>query len=161
MTWSEVQGDVWVIPARRTKNGQEHGVPLSPAAQTVLASLPRLPSPFVFTTNARNPVSGFSDARDRLQKLMEDEAGGPVPHFRIHDLRRTMATVMARLGVSVEVCEKCLNHKGGTFGGIVGVYQRHSYGAEMRSAFERWASFVITLDAEPTSASVVPLMMRG
>ena len=63
-----------------------------------------------------------------------------VSDWRLHDLRRTMATGMARLGVGIHVVEKLLNHQSGTFGGIVGVYQKFEFADEKREAMEKWGA---------------------
>ena len=68
--------------------------------------------------------------------------GKRLDHWTFHDLRRTMASGMARLGIALPVIEKVLNHSSGTFRGIVGVYQRHSYAEEKRVALDRWAAHV-------------------
>jgi integrase len=66
-----------------------------------------------------------------------------VTDWRIHDLRRTVATGMQRLGVSLQVTEAVLGHTSGSRGGIVGVYQRHDYAAEKRAALEAWGKHVM------------------
>jgi integrase len=86
------------------------------------------------------PFSGFGRAKARLDK----RAGVSVP-WRIHDLRRTFATGAARLGVPIEVVERAINHTSGTFGGIVGIYQKHDYARERRDAMDRWAVHVEAL----------------
>ena len=137
MRWDELRLDgpdpMWSLPPSRTKNSRGHDVPLAPAARDLIASFPRIQgSDFVFTTNGRTAVSGFSKARADLEKHMTQ----PLPPWRIHDLRRTFASGCAKLGISLPVIEKCLNHVSGSFAGIVGVYQRHDYAAEKRAAFE-------------------------
>ena len=62
----------------------------------------------------------------------------PIAPWTLHDLRRTFATNLAALGVRLEVTEKLLNHVSGSFGGIVGIYQRHSFIDEMREAILAW-----------------------
>jgi integrase len=110
MTESEVHDDVWIIPAARSKNGDEHTVPLSGAAQGVLASLPRIRGNFRFTTTGTSPVSGFTRAKARLDRQMADiasqQAGQPVEitPFTIHDLRRTAATGIAAPGGAWRAC---------------------------------------------------------
>jgi integrase len=97
MRWSEIDltRNLWTVPAERAKNGSRHDVPLSEAALRNLRSLPRfLNSDFVYTTNGRTPISGFGRAKRRVKH----EAG--VEDWRIHDLRRTVASGMARLGVA-------------------------------------------------------------
>ena len=154
MTRGELQGDLWHLPAERTKNGRAHDVPLSGAAQAVLAEVAAVAigdGPFLFTTTGRTPVSGFFKARAHLAAAMEalaaKERGQPVaiPRWTFHDLRRTAATGMARLGIAVRVTEAVLNHVSGTGGGIVAVYQRHDYADEKRQALAAWASLVAEL----------------
>lgn len=136
MSWSEIDLDkaTWVLPAGRSKNKIEHHVPLSEAACSILRATPRIADvPFVFAID-KKPVSAFSRAKDRLAAKMEGE------HWTFHDLRRTMATGMAKLNIELPVIEKVLNHTSGTFRGVVGVYQRHSYADEKRAALDRWAT---------------------
>jgi hypothetical protein len=125
-------------------------------------------SPFVLTTTGKTPVSGFSKAKGHLDKAIAEVArkeakkrdgdAVEVAPWRIHDLRRTMASGMARLGVAVAVTEKVLNHVSGTFAGIVGVYQRHDFLAEKRHALNLWADHVASLTSERES-NVVRLKM--
>ncbi len=150
MTDREVTGDVWHLSADRVKNARAHDVPLSNAARDVLAGVECIAGKvgYVFTTTGESPVSGFHKARNSLAEAMakvaEDERGEPVeiPHWTFHDLRRTAATGMARLGIPVRVTEAVLNHVSGTGGGIVAVYQRHDYADEKRQALEAWARLV-------------------
>lgn len=125
-------------------------------------------SPFVFTTTGRTSISGFSDGKERLDATMleiarleaatrgDDPDAVTIESWRLHDLRRTAASGMARLGVSVPVVEKVLNHVSGTFAGIVGVYQRHDFLAEKRHALNLWADHVASLTTE-RELNVVPL----
>ena len=109
----------------------------------VLCSLPRIErSGFVFTTNARTPVSGFSKAKPALDRAIAELAGegaSPIPGWVLHDLRRTVATNLQKLGVRLEVTEAVLNHVSGSRAGIVGVYQKHDFAAEKRAALDAWA----------------------
>lgn len=160
---AELSGDEWHLPADRTKNGRAHVVPLTDAAQEVLANIERLGNRWIFTTNGTAPVCGFTKGHGRICKRMEaiaaDERGEPVeiPRWTLHDLRRTAATGMARLGIPVRVTEAVLNHSSGTAAGIVSVYQRHDYADEKRQALDAWARFVADL-AEGGSGNVVRLM---
>jgi integrase len=164
MTDREVKGGVWHLTAARTKNGRAHDVPLSEVAQEVLAGVERIKGAtgYIFTTTGEGPVRGFHKARntlaDGMAKVAEDERGEPVeiPHWTFHDLRRSCATNMARLGIPVRVTEAVLNHVSGTGGGIVAVYQRHDYADEKRQALEAWARFVQEL-VEGKSDNVVRL----
>lgn len=142
-TWDELDRDarLWCIPGERTKNGEPHNIPLSTLTITVLEALPRIGvNGYLFTTIGRRPVSGFSKAKRALDRL-----AGINQHWTFHDLRRTAASGMARLGINLPVIEKVLNHTSGSFGGIVGVYQRHSFTDEKKTALETWGSHVATL----------------
>jgi integrase len=152
MEWQEVDLEkaTWVIPSHRTKNAEAHLVPLSPPAVAILASLPRV-GDYVFTTTGRTPVSGFSRAKAALDGRAE------IAPWRLHDVRRTVASGMARLGVNLPVIEKVLNHTSGSFAGIVGVYQRHSFADEKRRALEVWGRFVEELVSDEPAGNVVAL----
>lgn len=186
MRWEEITPDLttWTIPASRTKNGKEHIVHLSEPARQVLASLHRQTdsktggvSPFVFTNTGRTPISGFSDGKERLEALMEQErasnaTGGPknagkkpsallASGWRLHDLRRTGVTTMARLGIGPHVADKVLNHTEGAISGVAAVYQRHEFLKERAAALDAWAGHVLSVASatgiEPTAGNVVLL----
>jgi integrase len=154
MRWSELDLDnkLWTIPAERAKNKTTHMVPLSEAAVEIILRVPRVKNvDMVFSTTGTSTVSGFSRAKRRL-----DKATG-IRDWRLHDLRRTVASGMQRLGIKLEVTEKVLNHRSGSFGGIVGVYQQHDYADETRAALEAWARFVIALASDKPANNVVAL----
>lgn len=146
----EIEGDVWHLAASRTKNARAHDVPLSGAAKAVLAGVRRIDGPrrLVFTTTGRTPVSGFNRAicrlRARVAEAAAQERGEPVeiPAWGFHDLRRTAATGMARLGAPVHVVESALNHASGSISGITLVYNRHDYAQEKAEALGKWADHV-------------------
>ena len=143
MQWSEVDldGKTWTLPRSRVKNDQAHAVPLSDQALRVLATLPRISTEDgpIFTTTGESSVSGFSRAKRRIDKEIADVKLAP---WVIHDLRRTLASGMARLGINLPVIEKVLNHTSGSFAGVVGVYQRHSFADEKRHALQAWGAHV-------------------
>ncbi len=149
MTWDEVSPDLstWTIPASRAKNGAAHIVPLSPEAQAILRAAPRFAKhndddddkPELVFPGQRGPFNGFSKSKAAL-----DEDSG-VKGWRLHDLRRTMATGLQRLGVRLEVTEAVLNHVSGSRAGIVGVYQRHSWADEKRAALNAWGARVAAI----------------
>jgi integrase len=99
---------------------------------------------YVFTTNGTNPVSGFARAKKRIDQALPKTSPHMLP-WVIHDLRRTLASGSARLGIKLEVIEKVLNHVSGSFRGIVGVYQHHTFADEKRVALEAWGEFVEAL----------------
>jgi integrase len=157
MRWDELNLDtrLWTLPPARTKNNQPHEVPLSKAALTVLQNVPRIAgSPFVLTANGgASPVSGYSKGKHRLDALLP----GDMPPWRLHDLRRTAASGMARLGINLPVIEKVLNHASGSFAGIVGVYQKHSFAGEKAAALSAWGNFVTALVDGKSAGKVVRL----
>jgi integrase len=159
MRWTELDSDmnVWTIPSTRTKNHREHAVPLTDVA---LALIPvrRQSRDHVFGDGPRRQgdshrgFSGWSkskaalDARILAARQKAADAGveaEPLPDWRVHDLRRTAATVMAdRLGVLPHIVEAVLNHVSGHRAGVAGVYNLARYEAEMRAALRAWAAYV-------------------
>jgi integrase len=133
LRWSEIHGDTIDLDGARTKNAQPHTIPLSALALSILGGLPRVArSEFVFTATGKAPLNDWSKAKAQL--------GGP-PDWRTHDLRRTVATGLQRLGIGLQVVEAVLGHVGSR-AGIVGVYQRHTFDTEKRQALEAWARHV-------------------
>jgi integrase len=139
MTWGELSSDLttWTLPASRAKNNRAHIVPLPKQARDIVAAQP---SPrdssamLVFPgMKGSNTYNGYSDAAPALR------AASGVENWTIHDLRRTAATNLQRLGVRLEVTESILNHVGGSRSGIVGVYQRFEWRDEKRAALQIWA----------------------
>jgi integrase len=147
MTRSEIVNGVWTIPASRYKTGVDCVLPLSKAAQSLLAGLPKIGnSDFCFTLNGRNPVSGLAKFKHYL-----DEASG-VRGWQIHDLRRTSRSLLSRCGVSADIGEMCLGH---TLPTIRATYDRHSYLQEKAHAFEALATLIESI-INPQQ-NVVPL----
>jgi integrase len=118
-------------------------VPLSSLAMEVLAETPRL-GDYVLSSGVRGdrPVSGFSVAKKRLDAI------SGLAEWRLHDLRRTAASGMAKLNVPPHIIEKVLNHSTGTVSGVAAVYNRYGYLDEKRDALEAWASQVQSLLAK-------------
>jgi integrase len=139
LTWEEIDlaSRTWTLPASRTKNGKPHIVHLSKQVITVLRT-PRL-GKFVFSLSGTKPFQSFSAAKRELDKLSQ------VTGWRLHDLRRTCVSGMARLGVAPHVADKVLNHQAGTISGVAAVYQRHEFLAERKDALERWGAHVAGL----------------
>lgn len=138
MRWCDIdrRDNLWTLPSEATKSNRAHSVPLSPQARAIIDGCPKLHDVFVFPSGGADDrtFSGFSKAKRRL-----DAAVG-VTDWTLHDLRRTAATHMARLGVAPHVVERILNHTGGSLGGVAGIYNRFSYLPEMRAALEIWAT---------------------
>lgn len=172
MAKSELTADgaAWTIPGDRTKNHRPHVVPLPPLARDIVASAAKRSElddatsacPFVFTTNNRTPISGFSKMKVALDEAMAKKlgAGTLMPPWRVHDLRRTVATGMAEIGIAPHIIEACLNHLSGHKGGVAGVYNRATYAPEKKAALERWAAHVERL-VSGTRANVVSMGRRS
>jgi integrase len=137
MQWSELDlvAGTWTLPRERVKNDRRHEVPLARQAIAVINVVPRIGDKYVFTLSGTAATNNFK-AKKRLNQLAGIEA------WTLHDLRRTAASGMAKLGASLVVIEKVLNHVSGSLAGIVGVYQRHEYADEKRAALQLWADYV-------------------
>ena len=162
MAWGEVSADLatWTVPAERTKNGVPSVVPLPAAAQEMLrmrlADVREQRRGLVFPgEGGKVPFGGWSKSKAKLDR------DSKVADWRLHDLRRTAATGLQRLGVRLEVTEAVLNHVSGTRGGIVGIYQRHDWAAEKRTALDGWAAHVLAAVAGADAGSKVVPMRRG
>lgn len=179
MSWAELDRAslTWIIPADRAKNGAAHILPLSPMAAEELDKLaisaqadketasetdwPK--AGFVLTTTGKTPISGITKAKTALDTIIaksrhDDErevAKEPMSAWRLHDLRRTLATGLQRLGIRFEVTEAVLNHLSGAKGGIAGIYQRHDWKDEKRSALDAWARHIMSITTPADQGNIV------
>lgn len=176
-TWHEfdLKAGTWLLPSERVKNAKAHVVFLSAEAQAILTALPRIKNPLglIFTTTGRTPVSGWSRAKRRIDAAMiaaaraEHRAAGgddaevpKIESWSFHDLRRTFATTMARLGIALPVIERCLNHISGSFSGVAGTYQKFDFSSEKRAAWATWGRHIQATVAADAGA-VVPFRRAG
>jgi integrase len=136
-TWDEFDLDqrIWTLPKARTKNAKQHTVHLSAQAIAVLKRMKKQ-GPFVFSFHGTTPSRNFS-----LNKRRIDEMSG-VKHWRLHDLRRSCVSGMARLGIPPHIADKILNHQSGTISGVAAVYQRHEFLAERQVALDLWGAHI-------------------
>jgi integrase len=193
LRWAEVQDANLRLAGDRTKNATPHSIPLSVPARAIIEKLPRIAgTDFVFTTNGKTPVSGWSKAKLKLDAALlglfdpttliggakvpstakgallgkgtQKANGTNVPPplsapWRTHDIRRSVATGLQRLGVTLQAIEAVLGHVSGSRAGVVGIYQRHSFDAEKAAALEAWGAHVMSLIEGKQRAKVLP--MRG
>jgi integrase len=153
LRWSEVEANTIKLEGSRTKNGEPHNIPLSAAACAVLHNLPRIAgSDLVFTVSGKSPLTGWSRAKADL----DDLAALTYP-WRTHDLRRTCATGLQKLGTPLQVTEAVLGHVSGSRAGVVGIYQRHDYANEKRAALEAWGDYVRALVEGRKPGKVIPI----
>jgi integrase len=154
LPWAELSPDlsVWSLPEERAKNHTALVLPLPALAREIIAAQPKAEgNPHVFVGRGKGHFSGFSPAKAAL-----DKACG-VTGWHLHDLRRTLATNMQRLGVRLEVTEAVLNHKSGSRGGIVGVYQTHDWAAEKRVAMDAWGERLTAIvEGRDAASNVIP-----
>jgi integrase len=151
LRWSEINMDTRTItlPPDRTKNGQQHVVPLSEAAMKVLQSLSRREGrDYVFGRNG-DGYSNWSEAKGRLDATVQLKEP-----WTLHDLRRTVRTGLGMLGVAPHVAEAVLNHLPAK---LIRTYDRNTYTAEKRDALERWANHLAVAVAQASGANVVKL----
>jgi hypothetical protein len=141
------------LSENRSPSNEVLHVPGRDQAAEILKALPRIDgSEFVLTINGRHPIRGTHQVKRRIDALLPD-----MPPWVLHDIRRTVASGMARLGINLPVMEKLLNHVSGSFAGIVGVYQRHSFADEKRAAMQSWARHVEAIVSGETAANVVSM----
>lgn len=133
----DLETRTWNIPGERTKNGKSHTVHLSEPAWTVIAE--HLTGRFIFPTSTGHHFQAYSKSKE----LLDDLSG--IRGWRLHDLRRTVVSGMARMGIPPHVADKILNHQSGTISGVAAVYQRHDFLAERKEALDRWGSHVAGL----------------
>jgi integrase len=152
LRWNEIGGD-WNIelPGARTKNHRDHIVPLSPLAREILADVDQV-GEYVFSAHGgRVPVELGGRLKDRLDAAMG------LDDWVFHDLRRTAATGMAKIGIAPHIVEAVLNHVSGAKAGVAGVYNKYAYLPEKKAALERWAAHVEGL-ITGTAAKVVSMV---
>jgi integrase len=169
--WSEIDTDrhIWCIPGSRTKNKRQQVVPLSPLALTVIANARRRVGNDRLFGKGAEGFAGWSKAKAALDRRISEAriaaaAGQGTPpgttsiaDWRLHDLRRTVATMMAdKLGVLPHVVEVVLNHVSGHKSGVAGVYNRAGYEREVRAALLVWADHLESI-VEASERKIVPL----
>jgi integrase len=152
LSWSELklEAGTWTLPAERSKNGKAHTLPLLPMALAIIKAVPRMATrDHLFGVRA-NGFTPWEDAKAALG------ARSRVTGWVLHDIRRTVATRMADLGIAPHVIEQVLNHVSGHKAGVAGIYNRSSYDREVRAALALWQDHVRTL-VEGGESKILPL----
>jgi integrase len=177
MTWSEIdraQG-LWTLTRERTKADRAHEIPLSELAMSIIEECPKLGN-FVFSSgrtsparagqaSSAGPLVGWGKAKANLDKLAlakaqaiaterGEDAPGAFAAWHLHDLRRSMATGLARLGVDRVVIAKVLNHAESE---VTAIYDRHRYDAEKRRALDLWGKRLAAIVDGTDGGNVVQL----
>jgi integrase len=133
LRWECISGDQITFPAAIVKNKRTHSIPIGAMARQVIERIDHH-SPMLFPADGHDdrPFNAWSSSFLRLKAL------SGCSNFTLHDLRRTLATELASLGVAIHVIEKLLNHASGQISGIAAIYNRFNYANEVRQAIELW-----------------------
>jgi len=158
LRWSEIDfdRDLISLPPERTKNARPHEVPMSGAVRDILKARTGTRD-FVFGVGAGG-FSGWTRCKERLDRRIGDELGKPLPHWTVHDFRRTAATRMVDLGEGPHIVEAVLNHVSGHR--VAGIYNRSLYKAEKAQALSKWATHVLAV-AKGKKSNVTPIRGRA
>jgi integrase len=175
--WADIDASerVWILSGTQTKARRSHVIPLSPIAWDILmrareaarslsnGRVTKQPdenaeeSPYVFTTNGHTPISGFGKAKARIDSAAATARKSarldPLAPWTIHDLRRTAASGLGKLGASRFIISRVLNHADSS---VTGIYDRHAYLDEKRHALDSWGTYLSNL-VRPLGANVVEL----
>lgn len=131
-SWIDLENKTLTIPAMVTKNGREHVIPLGNIAMDILSPLPDKPSLLFPARGTSSPFNGWSKSKAALDSLTG------MTGWTLHDIRRSVATKLAEMGVQPHVIERLLNHVSGQISGVAAIYNRATYIAEMRDAIDKW-----------------------
>jgi integrase len=161
MRWEDYDKEhgLWVLPRESTKSDRLHEVPLSDMAVKILASVPIM-GDYVFTSSGKRPFENFSRDKKTLDAMIDKKYKElerlSIGQWRVHDLRRTAASGMARLDVPPHIVEKILNHTAGIISGVAAVYNRYEYTSQKRLALNQWSNYVQNiLDSEIENKSYI------
>jgi integrase len=144
LRWSELDlnAGTWRLPEERSKNHRAHTLVLPQLALEIIAAVPR--------RTGRDHLFGVRGPRGFVawtasKACLDARLNGGVQPWRLHDLRRTVATRMADIGILPHTIEAALNHQSGHKAGIAGVYNRSLYGREVKAALAQWSEHVLAL----------------
>ena len=152
LRWSEIDGDIWTLPAARSKSKEAVTRPLSALALRIIEERPHIDGcDFVFTTTGIGRLTNFGKPTARLRE--QSGTNG----WRLHDLRRTARSLLSRADVNVDVAERCLGHGKQ---GVRSIYDHHDFVPRMKVAFEALAAQVERITNPPKGDVVVPMKKR-
>jgi integrase len=146
LTWDEIDGDVIRLDSHRRKNGEPLTVKLSAPAKAIIDGMDRK-GDRVFSGSRRAALGHWARLKEQLDGKVAELSKGPLPHWNLHDLRRTLAVGLQKLGVGLQVVERVLGHgsRAGSRSGVVGIYQAYSYDKEAGDALAAWGVHVMGL----------------
>ena len=137
LRWSEIDDRLVTLPKERTKNKRAFDLPLSDPAFSLVTGVPRRAERDLVFGRRAGGFQGWSKAKGEIDALLDFQSP-----WQLRDIRRTVATGMAGIGVQPHIVEACLNHVSGSKAGVAGVYNRATYAPEKRAAFEQWATHI-------------------
>jgi integrase len=140
----------WTLPASRSKNKRAHTLPLLPAMRAIIEAVPRMASRDQLFGQRANGLTAWSRGKPEL-----DWRSG-VKNWTTHDIRRSVATRMADIGIAPHIIEQILNHQSGHKAGPAGIYNRSNYEREVRAALALWHDHVRSI-VEGSARKIVPL----
>lgn len=132
----------WIQPADKTKNGKEHRVFLTDACIQTISNVPKM-GDYIFSSTGKKTFDNFSRDKNKIDKIInkqrELKGVDPIQPWTIHDIRRSVASGMAKQGIAPHVIEKILNHSSGTISGVAKIYNRYEYKDECDQALTQWS----------------------
>jgi integrase len=153
MRESEFDAGTWTLPKERSKNGREHTLPLTPLMSELLDSVLRRNGTDLLFGWGANGFTNWTSCKRALDSKLD------LPAWTHHDIRRSVATGMANIGIQPHVIEAVLNHQSGHKAGVAGIYNRSSYVREVEAAMALWSEHIATL-LSGGEAKVVPFKTR-
>jgi integrase len=150
MRWSEISedGTTWTIPKERSKSKRAHSLPITPLMKSIIDTVP-VRDGIDHLFGLKRGFTTWSKYKALLDEKLE------LPPWRIHDIRRSVSTLMNDLGVAPpHVIEKILGH---TLGGTHGVYNKSEYPTEVRNAMLRWSTHISEITSDGSKRKIVPL----
>ena len=148
MRWEDVSVDgVWTIPSEPREKGHAGVLLLPDLAIDIIRAQPRISNnPHIFAGNGAGPATALHKRKKRL-----DERAGIAP-WRVHDLRRTSRSLMARARVRPDIAEQIMGH---AIQGVAGTYNRYDFFDEKADALKRLAGLIERIVAGPDAENVV------
>lgn len=144
MRWQWLTEGMLTIPGEFTKNGEPLILPLTPKVKDIIEQVPKLSDTYLFpAARERSEKTTVFNGWGKPKAQLDKEC--PIAPWTLHDLRRTFATGMQRLGVRMEVTEALLNHISGSRAGVAGIYQRHHFFPEKLEALKLWEEYLVNL----------------
>lgn len=147
LEWVEVKDDHFAIPAARMKMSRDHVIPITRLIAAEMKNVARIKDcKYVFTSDGKHPVGGYGHAIAKLRKLVAADLGHEVPNWRLHDLRRTLVTRFAAMGVPDAVIKATVGHAAKANDTTNKVYNQHQYFDEKMAVLNQWCDFIESLN---------------